>query len=108
MMGNEQVGDKFGRENFYHTPLYFLGFELWESIINLKIRLKKLKIASENRDIFVLVTEEKFVRGCKRGKAGNELSTQEIRGGKGKLKLKKVKGRKRTISLEINTIENKY
>ena len=56
-MGNEQVGDKFGRENFYHTPLYFLGFELWESIINLKIRLKKLKIASENRDIFVLVTE---------------------------------------------------
>ena len=42
-MGNEQVGDKFGRENFYHTPLYFLGFELWESIINLKIRLKNLK-----------------------------------------------------------------
>lgn len=41
MMGNEQVGDKFGRENFYHT-LYFLGFEL-ESIINLKIRLKNLK-----------------------------------------------------------------
>ena len=40
-MGNKQVGDKFGRENFYHTPLYFLGFELWKSIINLKIRLKK-------------------------------------------------------------------
>lgn len=50
------------------THLYTLGFELWESIINLKIRLKKLKIASENRDIFVVVTGEKFVRGCKEKK----------------------------------------
>ena len=68
MMGNEQVGDKFGRENFYHTPLYFLGFELWESIINLKIRLKKLKIVSENHDIFVVVTGEKFIRVVKEEK----------------------------------------
>lgn len=68
MMGNEQVGDKFGRENFYHTPLYFLGFELWESIINLKIRLKKLKIVSENHDIFVVVTGEKFIRDVKEEK----------------------------------------
>ena len=67
-MGNEQVGDKFGRENFYHTPLYFLGFELWESIINLKIRLKKLKIVSENHDIFVVVTGEKFIRDVKEEK----------------------------------------
>lgn len=43
VMGNEQVAAKFGRGNFYRTPLYFLGFELWESIINLKIRLKNLK-----------------------------------------------------------------
>lgn len=65
-MGNKQVGDKFGRENFYHTPLYFLGFELWKSIINLKIRLKK--IVSENRDIFVVVTGEKFIRDVKEEK----------------------------------------
>lgn len=78
-MGNKQVGDKFGRENFYHTPLYFLGFELWKSIINLKIRLKKNSlrkpwhICSSNwREIY---------KRCKRGKAGNELNTQEIRGG---------------------------